>query len=119
MKYLSVVLALCLCVSIAARAESNPTIDVKATVVSVETKKVDVTLINLQKQTTYISIQSVDGSEIYFQEAIKKHNGYRKRLDLSELKAGKYLLVVENDQTKLQQVIVLKEDNALLLSQIK
>lgn len=119
MKYLSVVLALCLCLTVAVNAENNPTKNLRATVTAVENKTVEISLVNLQQLRTDISIQSVDGDVTYFQDVVKKHNAYRKRLNLSELKAGKYMLVVLNGDEKLQQVIVVKGDNTMLLSIIK
>lgn len=119
MKYLSVVLALCLCLTVAAKAETDPTKTIRATVTAVEAKTVEISLVNLQQLRTDISIQSVDGKVAYFQDVVKKHNGYRKRLNLNELEAGKYMLVVQNGDERLQQIIVIKEDKTLLLSSIK
>lgn len=119
MKYLSLVLALCLSISITTHAATNPTKNLRATVTTTATKTLEVTLVNLQQQRTNIMIQSIDGTVVYFKDIVKKHNGYRKKLNLTDLKAGRYLLIVENSDEKLQQVILVKEDNTLLLSSLK
>lgn len=120
MKYLSFMLALCLAFTLPVLAsEPDPNAEVQMYVTKVSEKSLDVALTNLQNQRTTISIVSVDRAITYYRDIIKKHNGYRKRLNLSELQDGKYILVVERGTEKRQQVIVLKKDRGMLLSAIK
>ncbi|MFN7115652.1 MAG: hypothetical protein ACK4TA_02575 [Saprospiraceae bacterium] len=120
MKYLSLVLAFCLTLTIPAIAnEVNPTDNVQVTVTAVAEKSVEISLTNLQQQRTSISIQKLDGSVVYYQDIVRKHNGYRKRLNFNELENGKYLLVIEQGAEKHQQVIVLKDNVGMLLSSVK
>lgn len=120
MKYLSLVLALCLSLTIPAVANvTNPADEIQMYVTPVSEKTVDVALANLQQQRTTISIVSLDGSTTYYRDIVKKHNGYRKRLHLNELQDGRYVLVVEQGTEKRQQVIVLKKNQGMLLSAIK
>lgn len=120
MKYLSLVLALCLSLIISASAnEANPEENVQLYVTPISEKILDLALTNLQQQRTTIAVTNVDGSVTYFRDVVKKHNGYRKRLNFNELQDGKYLLVVTQGTEKFQQVIVLKKDRGMLLSAIK
>ncbi len=120
MKYLMVALALCLSFSTAIFATTPPNPNkVKVSITVVDKKTVELRLVNLQKLRTDISIQSLDGATTYFQNVVTKHNGYRAKLNLNELKAGKYLLVVKNGSEKRQQVIVIDEEKGMLLSSIK
>lgn len=120
MKFLSLLLAFSLALTIPAIAnEFEPTKEVKVTVTAVAEKSLDVNVSNLQQQTTRITIENIDGSVVYFQDIVKKHNGYHKRLNLRKLKDGKYLLVVQRGTEKHQQVIVLKDATGMLLSAVK
>lgn len=121
MKYLSLLLALCLAMSVSALAsnqdlpvESKVNVNVKA----VKERTVEVFLSNLQHERTSISIESLDGETTYFKDVVNAHNGYRKRLNLRDLPYGRYLLVVKQNGEKLQQVIVLDDQHGMLLSDI-
>ncbi len=121
MKYVSFVLAACLSVvaavpALASYIAGNP--EVTLYVKAVKERTVEVALVNLQQESTSIAIQSLDGKTTYFQSTVKNHNGYRKRLNLKDLSFGRYLLVVEKGGQRLQQVIVLDEENGMLLSDI-
>ncbi len=117
MKFLSLLLAFSLALTIPAFAhESYPTKAINVTITAVAEKSVQVIISNLQQQTTRITIESLDGSVVYFKDIVKKHNGYHKRLNLRKLKDGKYLLVVQQGNKKHQQVIVLKDTVGMLLS---
>ncbi len=132
MKYLSVVLALCLALTIPAIAHSSlstnailindptpPNGEVQLYVTPLSEKKLDVALANLQYQRTTISLKSLDGTITYYQDVVNKHNGYRRCLNLRELAYGKYMLVVEKGKESHRQVIVLSKDNGMLLSAVK
>lgn len=118
MKFLIGILAICLSLT-AVNAAIFPPADVKVSVKLVAQGKIEVALTNLQKTNTTISIQSLDGKVVHFQELVQKHNGYRKRLNLNGLAAGKYLLTIETNTEKRQQVIVIDEQQNILLSIIK
>ncbi len=82
-------------------------------------KTIEVSLLNLQQERTVITLQSLDGATTYFEEVVKKHNGYRRQLNLRELSAGKYLLVVKRNEQKLQQVVVVSDQRGVMLSDVK
>jgi hypothetical protein len=122
MKFMSAMLAFCLLLCAAAPAVAacpNPTSEVQLTVTRVAEKTIDLTLTNLQQQRTTVTIQSLDGTVIYFQENVKKHNGYHKRLNLKDLPNGKYLLTIQQGREKRRQVIVIKPELGMLLSTIR
>ncbi|MDX1941255.1 MAG: hypothetical protein SFU99_11935 [Saprospiraceae bacterium] len=121
MKYLSLLLALCLAISVPTFVSAhNFTVEpqVNVNVKTVKERTVEISLFNLQQERTSISIQSLDGETTYFKNVIKDHNGYRKRLNLKDLAFGRYLLVIEQNGKKMQQVIVLDEENGMLLSDV-
>lgn len=131
MKYLSVVLALCLALTIPAIAHSSlstndiltsdptPKGEVQLYVTPVSEKKLDIALTNLQYQRTTIALKSLDGTITYYQDVVNKHNGYRRCLNLNQLEDGKYMLLVEKGKESRRQVIVLSKANGMLLSAIK
>lgn len=121
MKYLSLVLAVCLSVSLATPVSATTSdVDPEFTlyVKAVKERTVEVALLNLQKEKTDITIQSLDGKRTFYSNTIKQHNGFRKRLNFRNLDYGKYLLVVEQNGEKRTQVIVLDDKNGMLLSDI-
>jgi len=121
MKYLSLVLAVCLSVTLVMPVSATtPDVDPEFTlyVKAVKERTVEVALLNLQKEKTSISIQSLDGTKTFYSNIVKDHNGFRKRLNFRNLDYGKYLLVVEQNGEKLTQVIVLDDKHGMLLSDI-
>lgn len=57
--------------------------------------KVVLRLANLEKQSTQIAVQSVDGT-IWFSKYIRRKAGYATKLDLRRLPDGDYVLFVKN-----------------------
>lgn len=117
MKYLSLLLAVCLAF-VALPASANPTkpetitVEVKA----VNKKTVEVALTNLQRERTDITLQSLDKNTTFYRETLRKHNGFRKRLNLKDLSEGKYLLTIQQSGETYEQVIVIKDATGVLLS---
>lgn len=121
MKYVSFVMALLLSFAISLPVSASPIPtekDVTLRVKSVSEMTLEVALINLQQERTSITLQDLNGYETFFSEVVKNHNGYRKHLNLEELRAGRYILTVEHNGKKLQQVIVINEDLGIMLSDI-
>lgn len=83
----------------------------------VDEHTVVVQLFNLQQEVTKISIQSLDGETTYFQEYIRKHNGYLRKINLENLQDGRYLIQVDHSGKTKTQVILVK-DKAMQLSSI-
>lgn len=122
MKYVSLLLALCLSVAtalpaMAAPPASNP--ELTLVVTPVHKKTVEVSMVNLKQERTRIVLTSLDGEMLYFEDTIKNRNGYRRKLDLNELKSGKYVLEVKQGSKVLSQVIVIDRKDAMWLSQVK
>ncbi|MEM6397386.1 MAG: hypothetical protein AAF741_13645 [Bacteroidota bacterium] len=74
-------------------------------------------LTNLQQETTFVNLSTIDGDEVFFTERIAKHNGYAVGLQLDDLPDGRYLLTVKKGDTVKHQVVVI-ENGDLLLSDI-
>ena len=80
---------------------------------AVEVKKVMVHLANLDEQPTQIMLMSTFG-KVYYKEVIRKHNGHRTLLDLTQLPEGRYILSARRkDETK-SQVIRITEGRVLV-----
>lgn len=84
----------------------------------VEQNVLVVQLVNLQQEATRVSIQSLDGDTTFFQENIRKHNGYIRKINLENLKDGRYLIEVTQDDIAKKQVILIR-DGQLRLSAVK
>ncbi|WP_420457674.1 hypothetical protein [Neolewinella sp.] len=67
--------------------------------------RLDLKLVNLQKQRTVITLQQLDGTT-HYQTRIKEHNGYALSMQLRDVPAGRYLLTVKQGKVLRQQVIV-------------
>ncbi len=117
MKYLSLLLAVCLAF-VALPSFANPTEPeaVRVEVKAVNEKTVEVVLTNLQKERTDITLQSLNKNTTFYHETLRKHNGFRKRLNLKDLNEGKYLLTIQHNNETYQQVIVIKADAGIALS---
>ena len=88
-------------------AADTPDAELKMKSKVVQDHKVVVQLINLQQENTTLKLQSLDGDITYFQEIIRQHNGYISRLNLKNLKDGRYVLQVDQaDISKIQVVLI-------------
>jgi len=81
-----------------------------------EGKVLKINLANLQKIKTVLQLKDLRGN-VYFTQVIRKHNGYLRLLNLSELPKGKYVLSISQNDHLISQVVVLGE-NGLQLSGI-
>lgn len=70
-----------------------------------EEKAIHITLANLQRATTKLTLKNLKG-EVYYSDTIRNHNGYRKGLDLYKLPKGRYLLTVSQNDTEWTSVVV-------------
>ncbi|WP_420459126.1 hypothetical protein [Neolewinella sp.] len=71
----------------------------------VEDFRLNLKLVNLQKQRTVITLKQLDGTT-HHQTRIKEHNGYALSMQLRDVPAGRYLLTVKQGKRLRQQVIV-------------
>lgn len=85
-------------------------------VVPKEGKVLKINLANLQKERTVLHLKDLKGST-YFTKVIRRHNGFLRHLNLSELPKGKYVLSVSHNDQLISQVVVIGE-NGLQLSAI-
>ncbi len=79
-------------------------------------KFVKVQLINLEKLTTTLTVQSLTGEQTFYQKNIRKHNGFVTKLNLEDLPKGRYVLKVEQADESLTQVILI-DDNGVRISE--
>ena len=70
---------------------------------------IKVQLVNLQQETTIVKLEDLSGKE-YYKKTIKEHNGFARKLDLNDLREGRYLLKIEQDGHKWVQVVFVDED---------
>ena len=122
MKLYSVLLALCLALSAALPASADPVANPSETKILVKTKLVgektlQITLANLQREKTTIRLENLEGA-VFYQEFVKNHNGFNKKIDLRKAPAGRYVLKVEQKGELLTQVVVVREDS-LAISRVK
>ncbi len=73
----------------------------------------EILLANLEKETTTISLKSLDGKKKVFTDFIRNHNGYSYKLDLDKLKQGRYLLAVKKGDIVRQQVILISKEGMM------
>lgn len=102
-----------LTISLPGQANVNPNARINLCTKAIEAKKVVVQLANLAKQPTFLMLQSTYG-DVYYKEAIRKHNGHRTLLDLEKLPAGKYILSVRQKGETQSQVIRVTEEGVLV-----
>ena len=80
----------------------------------VDGKMVKVHLSNLQKMTTTVSLESLDGKTRFYRGAIKARNGYSTALHLDKLENGRYTLTVDNNGESYSKVIKVVGDQVLI-----
>lgn len=112
MKHVKLILA-GLCLSLMATfGFANPNPDSEHLIMRVkshEAKSINITLANLQLETTNLTLSSLDGT-VYFSDIIRKHNGYGKSLSLHKVPQGRYVLKVTQKGTELTSVVVVGEE---------
>lgn len=74
-------------------------------------------LANLQGNTTYISLENMDG-ETFFSDRVKDHNGYLVKINMTDAPQGRYILKVLQNGQEYTSIIYHKEEQ-LLTSQVK
>lgn len=111
MKQLSIVLVFAFAIfSLPSFANNNNTGKLLYKVKPLQEKTITLRLANLQQQSTKVSIKSLSGT-VYFEDFIRKHNGYIKKINLERLPNGKYTVNIKNGSTEIVQVIVIKEND--------
>jgi hypothetical protein len=83
----------------------------------VEDRSLVVRLANLQKEKTVLTLESLDGQEVYHEQVIKDHNGFNAKLNLNDLAKGRYLLKIKQHSGVLRQVVVV-DPNSILCSKV-
>lgn len=81
-----------------------------------DAKAVVIQLANLAEQPTVIAVKSLHGFT-YHKERITGRNGFRTKLILDQMPAGKYLITVKQGDAEKTQVVRITE-KGLLLSDI-
>lgn len=71
-------------------------------------------LYNLMQAVTTVRITSVDGKTTFFETRIKKHNGYRQKIHMDQLANGRYIFEVEQGTSTKKQVILIRDQKAVL-----
>lgn len=98
-------------------ATPTPPIDWNLKTKVVQEKTIQLTINNLNQESTRIYLTDLKEETEFFVKRVRKHNGYSKTLNLSELPNGRYLLKVQN-KLGVQQQIVLIRDNMMVTSHI-
>lgn len=83
----------------------------------VEDRSLVVRLANLQKEKTVLTLESLDGLEVYHEQVINDHNGFNAKLNLNDLPKGRYVLKIKQNSGALRQVIVV-DPNSILCSKV-
>ena len=94
-------------------ATSSPGGDVIFRTKKVDTKVFTVLLANLQQETASITIQQLDGDQI-FTQTVKHHNGFNQKFDFTKVPNGRYVLTVEHEGKTYSKVIYVNEETVLL-----
>jgi len=84
---------------------------------NVEDRSLVVRLANLQKEKTVLTLESLDGREVYHEQVIKDHNGFHAKLNLNDLAKGRYVLKIKQHSGVLRQVVVV-DPNSILCSKV-
>lgn len=80
--------------------------------------RLDLTLINLERQRTEVTITNLDNKAVHYRNVVKDHNGFRVGLRLDKLDHGRYVVAVKKDETVRRQVI-LKTESGMMCSDWK
>ncbi|MEM9889115.1 MAG: hypothetical protein AAF849_24775 [Bacteroidota bacterium] len=98
---------------------ANTSVNVKAEPIvkikSVEQEKsIHLYFANLLQQTTHWELMDKNGKRVY-QETISDKDAYAKKLNLSKIKSGNYVIVVENERIEVKQPILIARDDVRVL----
>ncbi len=77
-------------------------------------KTISLKVSNLQMEKTSIRITDLKGNNTFYRDSVKDHNGYGRRLNLSDLPSGKYMLTVKQKDENVKQIIVIRDSYVLL-----
>lgn len=99
-------------------ANNNPDGKLRVKSQVVDNHAIVIQLINLQQVATSVTIKDLDGDTTYFQETVRKHNGYLRKINLENLANGRYLVQVKQGGVSKQQVVLVR-GNSLQLSSVK
>lgn len=114
----SLLFSLLVCTCVPALAMSAPDTDPLITRSSIDGYSLQLGLANLEGVRTEVTLTGLDNGDIFYRQLVKKHNGFRSGLDLSDLTAGRYLITVTKGETVRRQVI-LKTEAGVMCSQWK
>ena len=87
--------------------------ELKAITQVVEGKTINLQLINLQQQKTFIALSSADEDITFYTKTIKQHNGFSENLNLTALPEGRYVITVQTKAKTIRQVIRVNEVGVL------
>ncbi|MFK7933794.1 MAG: hypothetical protein AB8G22_09800 [Saprospiraceae bacterium] len=100
-------------------ASPMPTIDWNLTTTVAQNKMIHLKINNLNQAATRVYLTDLQEEMEYFAKRIRKHNGFSKVLDLSELPNGRYLLKVQNKSGVQQQIILIRDQMVVTSHTIK
>ncbi|MEL6720054.1 MAG: hypothetical protein AAFO82_00735 [Bacteroidota bacterium] len=100
-------------VSATANYDVEPIVKIRG---SEQQSSIDVFLANLQQETTYLEITDFQGNRIY-EETITDQRAYAKKLNLSEVIDGDYLLLIENDRIEVTQPVAVERGIVKILAE--
>ena len=116
MKRIALLLALCFGVATfsAVAAPSNDSGDLIVRIQPLKNKVFKLTLANLQQESTKVTLTNLSGTTTFFEDRISKHNGYTRKLNISNLANGRYVLTVKQNGREEVKVLYLKDDQILV-----
>ncbi len=116
---------LCTSIAVALLFSLNPTVLAAADgtpgelimkVNALEDNRFSLHLANLQRETTYISLEDLYGAS-YMTKVVKDHNGYRVNVNLDNAPHGRYLLKIRQNGQVYTRVVYYDREH-LLFSQL-
>lgn len=100
-------------ISASGNYDAEPIVKIKS---AEQQASIDIFLANLLHETTYLEITDIRGTSIY-KETIVDQRAYAKKLNLSDIVDGKYLVFVENDRIEVTQPVFIKKGTVEILEQ--
>jgi hypothetical protein len=85
---------------------SDPVIDLVLMKTLVKQKSIYISLANLQKERSVLSLRTLADQELIYSKVIKDHNGFSALLNLAQLPKGRYLLQLQQESGVMTQVVV-------------
>ncbi|WP_020570156.1 hypothetical protein [Neolewinella persica] len=73
----------------------------------------EVIIANLEQENATVTLTSLDTDRVFFNDRIRKHNGYSYKINLDELRHGRYILAVKKGKTIRKQVILVNKKGVL------